>query len=655
MRPSEEFSSLNPIDRIVEKAKLDQDPYLCMIEACSGCGKSLSAVDFFVRNADVSIYFLFNPSQRLEAVQDIYNPVQQITQLMNKAMECDLCLLAKRHAGSQGTAPLDVLEIDFATDGRKWHVLGVLAFLWAEETTWAPVSVKDAQNWRKRRWVLVDEVIPPQHEETCIFSVIAKIVLLRRILINSKINCILLGTNTMVMNFGKVSQSSQYTRDKVRRMYCFTHRSLPTYILPSGASEEVMNRIFGKAQVPKLLDHVNPWICSLFLRELGNVSGEAKPHMLIQSVSESLRQLIATAKPRLRQESIYCMFQIAAREPLSQLHISQGFALLNVWGNDPPPRNSEQATVQLELKDGKPALKGTFLSELTSRFTSAVLDPITTVACVGGGNPFSHSSALEVLQKIQLDQRIGQDCLSRDACKRDGNLLESFGAVVIMISSWSPPQDLLKNFAFHCGMKDERKVDDILASVANKECFVEMLTSCMCNLVPVRESEIEHSLSAVLGSYARNKDKEGRDGTFAGPASFPSTWRGGAEFKNRSANSLLQKTSSTYITGLLSHNLDVNVFMVAEMSLNIEVYMNSRYDGTEWLVLHLERKGKQTWTASTFRRPTKKRKQGEDSEDERMVKKILRKRVLMVVEIGSQTMPFYGQQCKLADSSVLET
>uniref|UniRef100_A0A6U5Y498 Uncharacterized protein n=1 Tax=Guillardia theta TaxID=55529 RepID=A0A6U5Y498_GUITH len=643
VRPSEEFSSLNPIDRIVEKAKTDQDPYLCMIEACSGCGKSLTAVDFFVRNADVSIYFLFNPSQRVDTVQDIYEPVEQITRLINKAIECDLSMLAKSHAGSQGTAPLDALEVDFATDGRKLHLLGVLAFLWSEETTWAPVSVKDAQNWKKRRWVLVDEVIPPQQEDTCIFSVTAKIVLLRRVLINSKINCILLGTNTMVMNLGMVSQSSQHLRNKVRRIYCFTHRSLPPYILPSDASEEVMNKVFGKAQVPKLLDHVNPWTCSLFLRELGRVLENSKPHMLIQSVSRTLWQLITAAKPSLRKESIYCMFQIAAREPVSQLHISQGFALLNVWGNYPPPRNSEEATVLLDLEDRKPALKGTFLSELTSRFASAVLDPITTVACAGGGMPFSHASALEVLQKIHLDQRIGQESLSRDAWKRDGNLLESFGAVVVMISSWSPPQDLLKNFAFHCGMKDERKVDDILASVANKESFVEMLTSCMCNLVPVRESEYEHSLSAVLGSYVRNKDMKGRDGTFSGPAS---KWRGGAKFKNRSAESPLQSKSSEYITSLLSHNLDVNIFMVAEMSFDIEGYMSSMYDGTEWLVLHLENKGKQKWTASTFRRPTNKRKKGEaDSVDERMVEKILRKRVLIVVEIGMQTMPFCGQQC----------
>ena len=141
----------------------------------------------------------------------------------------------------------------------------------------------------------------------------------------------------------------------------------------------------------------------------------------------------------------------------------------------------------------------------------------------------------------------------------------------------------------------------------------------MCNLVPVRESEHEHSLSAVLGSYACNKDMKGRDGTFSGPAS---KWRGGAELKNRSAESLSPSKSSEYITGLLSHNLDVNVFMVSEMSFDMEGNMSSRYDGTEWLVLHLEMKGKQTWTASTFRRPTNKRRQVEEgSVDERMVEK----------------------------------
>ena len=145
--------------------------------------------------------------------------------------------------------------------------------------------------------------------------------------------------------------------------------------------------------------------------------------------------------------------------------------------------------------------------------------------CAGGGRPFSARSALEVLQQIHEEAALGNDPLSTDACKRDGNLLESFGALVIMISSWSPPQYLLSNIAFHCGYKNEqRSVDKILASIASKDSFKEILTSCMSNLIPVLISEQDHGLAAVLGFYTRDFDNLRKDGTVAGP-SLPSNMR----------------------------------------------------------------------------------------------------------------------------------
>ncbi|EKX32620.1 hypothetical protein GUITHDRAFT_121211 [Guillardia theta CCMP2712] len=384
--------------------------------------------------------------------------------------------------------------------------------------------------------------------------------------------------------------------------------------------------------VPKLLEHVNPWLCSQFL-EVVNRSEPAERHVQLRAASHKVHMSVKQEKPNWRDASIYCMFQIAAYESLSQLHISQGFALLNLWRGDPPVRNSAASILDVTFQDGKASLMGTALSMLTSRFASPRLDPITIAVCAGGGRPFSdHGSALHVLQKLYREHMCASyDPVNADAVKRDGNQLESFGAVVMMISSWSPPQDLLKNIAFHCGVEDTRSLDEILASVASKEIFVEMLTSCVCNLVPLKESEREHFLSgAVLGFYTRNRDLQGRDGTFAGPTlSGKKRWKGGAEFKNWSSP-VTPKQLSDVISGLVSHDLDIHVFMAPSISkaacdvLEKGTFLNDR--GTEWLVLHLRGGTSTQWAAFPYRQEE--------------VETITRRKVLIIVEIGIETQPF---------------
>ena len=577
VQPSKQFSDLNPINKLVMKAQGAEESYVCLVEACSGSGKSLCAADHFVRNVEDSILFLFNPveGEQTYNVQPIYKSLQYITQLMSKALECDLSILTRQYVGSmKKTDPLTALNFNFSTgQPSRWHVLGVLGWLWDELTTIAPVSIEEAAEW-KTRWVLVDEVIPPQKDDTRFYSIIAKLVFLKRLLTNSGINCIMLGTNTLVMNFVQVARVSEHSREAGRIMLCLTHRSLPPYILPSKSAQKALNRIFGEALVPNLPDCVNPMICNLFVTEFLKDSRlmNAEAHVVLRRISLLVHDTVMLRKPNWRVESKYCMFQIAAHEAVSKLHISQGFAQLNIWKmEDLPARDSDESIVKVTIKHESPWMKGTMLSEITSRFSPAVLDPITIAVCARGGKPFSDESALAVLQMIHKNHSLGHDPLSLDAWKRDGNLLESFGAVVMMISSWSRPQALLKGIAFHCGIADVRSVNDILASIPNKEIFAEMLTSCVSNLVPVKESEQDHSLSAVLGFYTRNKDIQGRDGTFAGPTcANKQRWKGGAEFTNLSSP-LAPKYLFDVISGLVSQDLDVNLCMVSAFAKDLNL------------------------------------------------------------------------------------
>eukprot|EP00960_Hanusia_phi_P001773 50887-Hanusia_phi.AAC.1 len=49
------FSEANPIDNLVQTARKNSTvPHACVIEACSGSGKSLCAADYFVRNPGTS-------------------------------------------------------------------------------------------------------------------------------------------------------------------------------------------------------------------------------------------------------------------------------------------------------------------------------------------------------------------------------------------------------------------------------------------------------------------------------------------------------------------------------------------------------------------------------------------------------------------------
>ena len=647
-RASELFSKQNPIDRLVLNATGEiAHTHLCMIEACSGSGKSLCAADFFVRNSEDCIYFLFTPSRK-DIEQIMYSEVASISRLMELAMTADLRFLVQSAPSTSMIESLGVFAFDIKNSRHKWHILGALGYLWKETTTVAPVSVEEAKNW-KRRWVLMDETIPLEQDSTGF----ARLVLVRRVLTCAGIHCIMLGTNSLVMNMNRISGISKHSRDEDPMMMCLTHRSLPRYLLSSNQDKEVMTRVFREAQLDGLLDNVNPWLCSLFLKYLKK-EGDTVPCSLMRTVSSKVLEEVKRIKRNLMDESIYCMFQIAAHSPVSQLHISKGFAQLNVWQGNPPQRGSSESMLVLTREQGEEELriKGTRIPELTSCFPSALRDPITVAVCAGGGLPFSQRSALEVLQGIHKQEAVWNDPIKVDAYERDANVLESFGSVVLMISSWSPPQELLKNIAFHCGFQNgQQSVDEILASVPNKESFVKLLKSCLCNLVPVLWCEQKSAASPIMGFYIRNRDREGRDGIFSGPtrtSDRPLT--GGVECKNWL---LSHEQLSEVLLNLLREDLDVYVCMVSGLSKNIsERGVQECIKGaarncstTDWLVLHLEREGWSTSLCRTHASENQTVSQNGNGSHERSLgaeNDPVKRKVLMIVEIGVDTQPFCG-------------
>jgi len=479
----------------------------------------------------------------------------------------------------------------------------------------------------------------------------------------------MLGTNTLVMNFNSIAKISKHSRDADRVMVCLTHRSLPRYLLSSNQDKEVMTRVFGEARLDELLDNVNPWLCSLFLNHLKN-EGDTDPCKLIRTISSKVLEEVKRSKRSLRDESIYCMFQIAAHSPVSQLHISKGFAQLNVWQSDPPQRGSIESMLVMTKKqnDEEMRIKGTRLPELTSCFPTALRDPITVAVCAGGGLPFSQRSALEVLQGIHKQQAVWNNPINVDAYKRDPNVLESFGSVVLMISSWSPPQELLKNIAFHCGFQNgQRNVDEILASVPNNQCFATILKSCLCNLVPVLRCEQKSAASPIMGFYIRDRDREGRDGTFSGPTlASDRPLMGGVECKNWNFT-LSRGQLSEVIFKLLREDLDVYVCMVTELSKNIEERdvqecikgAAKNCSTTDWLVLHLKREGWSTSSCRTHALENKTVSQNGNGSHERSLGAEIdpvKRKVLMIVEIGVDTQPFCGYvQCQKRSRQVEES
>ncbi|EKX40343.1 hypothetical protein GUITHDRAFT_113579 [Guillardia theta CCMP2712] len=531
------FSERNPIDKVVANATQEAGIVTCMIEACSGSGKSLCAADYFVRNPKTSLYCLFGYVQE----QDLYLNVQGISHLLNVAIDLDLQACDRRIDFLDPTkCEQQVLTIDVLAP--SWNVLGVLGYLFGKTKGPGKVSVGEAKLWTQKGdlWVFVDEAIPRYQGIPCRANAIWRLLFLKRILRNAGFHCIMLGTNTLVMNFNNALQQTTNSRGKNQEtIKCITHRALPPMILQSDEQRDILKQVFGEEMIGGLLDNVNPLLCHLFFKY--GCGGQGKDSAtLFRDLANPVLAMVRADKKNLKDASLYCMFQIATHESMCQAHILQGFGLLNAWPRSQvPARGSSESIIRLHRIEDKIEMNGIELNDLTSKFPPGWVDPITVAICAGGGRPFGRISSLEVLRRIHRDAlKPMDDPTAVDALRQDGNLLESFGAVVVMLASWAEPEDILSTLSHHCGREVGSKVKEVLGSVKDEtsaEEFRKVLTQCFCNLIPLRDSEGEIPNHQAFGYYIRCMDKRRRDGQFAGPVHGPEgqrSMRGAAEFKN---------------------------------------------------------------------------------------------------------------------------
>ena len=180
-------------------------------------------------------------------------------------------------------------------------------------------------------------------------------------------------------------------------------------------------------------------------------------------------------------------------------------------------------------------------------------------------------------------------------------------------------------------------------SVTNKESFVEILKSCLCNFAPVQSSESEEADWPFMGYNIRDQDRRSRDGTFAGPSFGRNrSLTGGAEFKNWK-NPLSPDQLSDVVSHLLREDLNVYVCMVPELSQNVTASELQRCISrtkwkTDWLVLHLTLSFQ---ADASGRRSVRKDGKGIHGQAEiAMVKR----KVLMIIEIGIDTQPLCGNE-----------
>eukprot|EP00960_Hanusia_phi_P008632 245957-Hanusia_phi.AAC.1 len=176
--PSVRFAQENPIDFVVEAQRRSEEQnassFTCLMEACSGSGKSLSAAEYFVRNPDKCLYFLFD----FVHTQRLYQAVKDITFLVNLAIDFDV---SKYVHGMRVQKDHSMLPaVDIAIDRSKWHVLGVLGYLLNQTSTVVAVSTEEASKWARGLWILLDEAIPREAKHCAMLSPIARLVFFKR-------------------------------------------------------------------------------------------------------------------------------------------------------------------------------------------------------------------------------------------------------------------------------------------------------------------------------------------------------------------------------------------------------------------------------------------------------------------------------------------
>mmetsp|Transcript_3040 Transcript_3040/g.10248 ORF Transcript_3040/g.10248 Transcript_3040/m.10248 type:complete len:457 (+) Transcript_3040:1234-2604(+) len=444
----------------------------------------------------------------------------------------------------------------------------------------------------------------------------------------------MLGTNTLVMNFNKALRQTDNSRGRnLEHLVCITHRALPPMILQSEKQHALLRSLFGEEQCSLFLDNVNPWLCNQMLKGFKGATEEIKDRAdLFRDLAGPVLAERRKEKKNLSDASLYCMFQIATHDAISQAHIMQGFGLLNIWPQgEVPARGSPGSIIDLDRRDDKIYMMNTDIHNISCRFPPAWADPITTGICAGGGRPFRNlASGLEVLRRIHQDTvKPREDPTAVDAMRRGGNVLESFGAVVLMLTSWAKPEDILSTLSYHCGREVKSTVTQVLAAVDDKEAaeqFRQVLTRCLCNLIPLRDDESNMLDGEVFGYYIRCMDKRERDGCFSGPVFGPDRRRmkGAAEFKNWRV-SVNSSDLKGFVEKLSKNGEDLLLFMAPAFGDFKYEWILPRLGNSDWLVLHWTIDGAHLdWR--TFHHVV----QGGEK----------RYRILVLMEVGLSTKPF---------------
>lgn len=651
MQNQRDTTALEEKNWTIATAPITSSTLVALIEGCSGSGKSLTAAEYFVRNPDC-VYFLLG----LDHQQPIYKCVERVTTALNQALEHDLSCLRSRAVASGRFTEVKEMARRLRTHSmdvrsEKSYFLGTLGFLLGRISHTTPVSVETALGWRKpgrEITVLMDEAIPFFARGVTSArggSQVEQLVLAKRYLAAANIHLIMLGTNTLVLNFETAAMASTDSRDYEHIwMRCVSHRALPPY-LPAGAHERILAAAFGEDLMSTISSEAVPLLAVRLADALMDRTGEVNALQLASFAA--MRVIWQEKRRKLSDASIYCIWQIATNTGLSQAHLSQGFASLRMWGNsEAPKRGSRNCVVnlgRLERSDTIVTARGENVKHIKSSYSSALKDPILAAVCAGGGLPFSECrAAIRVLQDIHSEKSL-DDPTAVDAVKRDGNLLESFVAVVVMICSWAEPKSFLSSLAFHFnGVEvDSTTVLEILAGGVLEQSTLEWasktLEDSFRTLVPLsvqQFDEVQRSGRMRLGCYVRSKDDSRKDASIV--ASLTQNCGATVETKNWK-NGISQARLTRFLDLAIRRMHAVKalkdkppVVLLAVSSLapqaKIEESLQKCVSDSNWIVLHLA--PQQTrWKCSHFMLPS-----------------VVRNRILIVLECGLETLPFRTAQ-----------
>jgi hypothetical protein len=227
-----------------------------------------------------------------------------------------------------------------------------------------------------------------------------------------------------------------------------------------------------------------------------------------------------------------------------------------------------------------------------------------------------------------------------DAVKRDGNLLESFVAVVVMICSWAEPKYFLSRLAFHFNGVVQGSSTTVLEILAGgvperstREWASKTLEDSFRTLVPLsvqQFDEVQRSGRMRWGWYVRSKDDSRKDASIV--ASLTQNCGATVETKNRK-NGINQAQLTQFLNKsihqmhavkALKDEPPVVLLAVSSLAPQTEIgeSLKKCTSDSNWIVLHLAPE-QSRWECSQV-----------------ILSAGVRNRILIVLECGPETLPF---------------